>query len=411
MTQFPLDARVSVRPIAQRREGASVTIGDLSRQVFLTIPAEGMELLTALADGKTVGEALRRYEDDHDETPDVEDFLTALAAEGFVARADDAAPPPWAEPPPVPSLGRISPAAARRLFSVPVLCLCAVLVGTALALVAADPRVVPGPAVLVFPAHIAAMGLALGGAALAGLFAHEFAHLLAARACGVPARIRPGRRLWFLVAETDMSGIWMAPTAWRYLSFVAGAIVDAVSAALLVGVLWAQRRGWIALPAGLEQLTGAVLFSYLMRLLWQCFFFVRTDLYYVLATALGCKRLLADTEDLLRNRWARWRGSSPPVDQSGIPPAEMRAIRWYAVVWLGGRALAFGCLFGVTLPLLAGYGIELARAATGHSRYGTFDLLTLVAFGLILQGAGLWIWINSFRRRRTQGRNDALAAT
>ena len=155
MAQFPLDARVAVRPIAQRREGESVTIGDLSREVFLTIPAEAMDLLTALADGRTVGEAARLYEQTHSETPDVQHFLEALAAEGFVAPWDDAAPAAPAETPSAP--GRISQATARRLFTAPVLLLAALLVGIGLALVASDPGVMPGPTVLVFHAHLAAM--------------------------------------------------------------------------------------------------------------------------------------------------------------------------------------------------------------------------------------------------------------
>lgn len=299
MSEFPPDARVAVRPIAHQFEGQSVTIGDLDRQVFLTIPAEGLGILSALTAGKTVGEAVRLYEQTHAETPDIEDFLNVLSHEGFVAPWDGEAFVPQA---PAPALGRISPAAARRLFGAPVLGLCALLVAVALALVAMDPHVIPSPTVLVFHDHFAALSAAMCAVILAGLMVHEAGHLLAARASGVPARIGISHRLWFLVGETDMTGIWMAPKRDRYVAFLAGPIVDSVSAALLVGVLWAERHGWIGLSSMLQQLTGALLFSYLLRLLWQCFVFVRTDFYYVIATALNCKSLLGDTEDLLRNR-------------------------------------------------------------------------------------------------------------
>jgi hypothetical protein len=204
--------------------------------------------------------------------------------------------------------------------------------------------------------------------------------------------------------------MWMAPKRHRYLAFLAGPIIDAVCAAVIVGVLWAGRRGWIDLSPTLQQFAGAVLVSYLLRLLWQCFVFVRTDFYYVIATALDCKSLLADTEDLLRNRLARLRGRTELVDQSAIPPGEMRAVRAYSFVWLIGRALALSSLVLVTLPVLAGYGTELARAATGgHSSYSTFDVLTLAIFGLVIQGGGLVVWIRSLHRGRMQRRTDALA--
>ncbi|MGH2941232.1 MAG: hypothetical protein ACRDLN_00435 [Solirubrobacteraceae bacterium] len=410
MAQFPLDARVAVRPIAHQRDGENVTIGDLSRQVFLTIPAEGMDILSALAAGKTVGETVRLYEQAHAETPDVEDFLTVLAGEGFVAPWSDEAFGPEVVPTPEPSLGWISPSVARRLVGAPVLRACALVVGIGLALVAADPGVIPGPMVLVFQEHLAALSLAMFAFTLIGVAVHEVAHLVVARADGVPARIGLSHRLWILVAETDITGIWMAPKRRRYLAFLAGPIVDAVCATVVIGVLWAERRGWLGLSPALEQLTGALLWSYLLRLLWQCFVFVRTDFYYVIATALNCKNLLADTEDLLRNRLARVRRRPAAIDQSAIPPDEMRAVRGYAVVWVVGRALAIASLILITIPVLVGYGGELARSATGDdSSYGTVDLLTVAILALVVEGAGFMFWIRSLHRGRMQRRADALA--
>jgi hypothetical protein len=42
-----------------------------------------------------------------------------------------------------------------------------------------------------------------------------------------------------------------------------------------------------------------------MRILWQFFLFVRTDLYFVAVTYLNCKNLLIDTRAFLRNQLAR----------------------------------------------------------------------------------------------------------
>jgi putative peptide zinc metalloprotease protein len=410
MVQFPLDARVAVRPIAHQRDGESVIIGDLSRQVFLTIPAEGLEILSALAEGRTVGDAVRLYEQAHGETPDVDDFLAVLADEGFVAPCGDEAFAQEVTQRPAGSLAWISPAVARRLVGASALGVCALAVGVALALVATDPGVLPGPTVMVFQDHVAAMTAALFAVISAGIAVHEIGHLLAARASDVPARIGLSHRLWILVAETDMTGMWMAPKRRRYLAFLAGPIIDLASAAVVVGVLWAERHGWIGLSPTLEHFTRAVLFSYFVRLLWQCFVFVRTDFYYVIATALDCKNLLADTEDLLRNRLARLRRRAPLVDQSAIPAREMRTVGAYSVVWLGGRAFAFAALILITLPVLAGYGAEITDKATGGpSNYSAIDLATLAVLGIGVQGVGLVVWIRSLLRRRTQRRTDALA--
>ena len=417
MAVYPPDSMVLVRPFSHRQDGPSVTIGDLSRQVFLAIPAEGLDILNALAAGKTVGEAVALYEQKYAETPDVDDFLSVLAGEGFLApagKAGEAAEPKPAPQPPAPATW-ITPTRARRIFSPPVLAASALIVAVASVLIATDPQLVRGSTVLLFPRHLAALSLCLLAFALAGVMVHEVAHLVAARAAGVPARIGLSHRLWIVVAETDMTGVWMAPRRQRYLAFLAGPIVDAVSASLLVGLLWASRRGWIGLSPLVAQLGAAALFTYLARLLWQCFVFVRTDFYYVLATALGCRNLLADSEAHLHNLVARLRHRVPQIDQSAIPPAEMRVVRGYAVVWFVGRVVALASLVALTLPFLGRYLAETAHVLTGRqSPYGIVDILTVTLAGPALEVLGLFLWIRSLYRARmsarTQRRSDAMAA-
>src|SRR5450755_5100260 len=121
MAQFAADARVAVATFSCHRDGQNTTIGHLSRGVFLTIPAEGVEILDALAAGKTVGEAVRCYERAHGETPDAEDFLTALTAHGFVAACGEGDPRAPVRPQSRPDASRISGGLLLRRFGVPVL--------------------------------------------------------------------------------------------------------------------------------------------------------------------------------------------------------------------------------------------------------------------------------------------------
>jgi hypothetical protein len=299
-----------------------------------------------------------------------------------------------------------APALARRLFGAPIVGALALATASGIALLTLDPRLIPNPSVLVFHRHLALMSAALFALGLAGVIVHELGHLLAARASDVPARIGVSHRLWILVAETDMSGIWLAPKRRRYLAFLAGPLIDAASAAILLAVLWIARRGWVALSPSAARFLGAVLWTYLLRLLWQCFVFVRTDFYYVLSTALGCKRLLGDTEDMLRNQLARLRSSIPTVDQSEIPPGERRAIRAYSIIWLAGRVLALSSLVFITLPVLAGYVAGVVRLLSGaRTSYGLADVVVLTTIGIGVPAAGLYLWTRSLylgaKRRRT----------
>jgi putative peptide zinc metalloprotease protein len=405
MAQFRADSCVTVRPFASRREGQYITIGDVDRGAFVTIPAEGLDLLNALSAGKTVGQVVRLYEQVHGETPDVEDFLTALAEHGFVSAPDQEHAKARDDQTVTPAAPRISPAIARRLVGAPVVSAVAVAVAFGVVLSAIEPGLIPGPTVLVFHRHFAELSTCLVAFSLITVMLHEVGHLVAARASDVPARIGLSYRLWIVVAETDMSGIWLAAKRRRYLAFLAGPLIDAASAALLLGLLWADRQGWLAISPTFRQFIGAALWTYLARLLWQCCVFVRTDFYYVLATALDCKRLLADTEDLLRNQLARLRRRAPVVDQSAIPRHEQRAIRAYAVLWLAGRVFALASLVLITLPVLAGYLAQITKALGGaHSTYSTVDLVVFAVFGVGVQVVGLVLWIRGLYRGRTQRR-------
>jgi hypothetical protein len=227
------------------------------------------------------------------------------------------------------------------------------------------------------------------------------AHLLAARAVGVGSRLGISHRLWTLVAETDMSGLWGVPRNRRYLPLLAGPLVDAASASLLILTLFAQHRGWLSVPGGLARLLPAMLLVYLLSLLWQCFFFVRTDFYYAIANFFNCKSLLGDTEAFLRNRLASAVPFLRVVDQSHIPEREMRVVRAYTFVWIVGRLLALSALVFIHVPLVINYfALVSATLSAGYHASARIYLDTLVMATLAVLPvlAGLWLWLRSLAR-------------
>jgi putative peptide zinc metalloprotease protein len=270
---------------------------------------------------------------------------------------------------------------------------------------ALDPAVLPPPTVLVFQRDQVMLLGAWLLISLVTVFIHELAHLVAARAAGIPSRLGLGHRLWILVAETDMTGIWMASPRQRCLAFLAGPIVDLASAAALVLVLFGVRQHWLQPDPTLVVLIQACLFQYLARLLWQLEFYVPTDFYYVFGALFGCKNLMLDTQAYLLTKLARIYPRVQARDLSGIPTRELRVVRWFSVFWLLGRAVAFGTLFWITLPVLVGYGVMLARGVGGDGGAAApvteGPLFPLIA--VALQTVGLLVWMRStLRPRRSQ---------
>ncbi|MBI3688095.1 MAG: hypothetical protein HY241_12325 [Actinobacteria bacterium] len=396
MPGYALDAIVDVPEFEHTRDGGTVTIGRTERDVFLSIPPVGLDVLRALAAGQTVGEVQREYRARHGDALDVPEFLDALAAEGFLdtgaaapGRRRRGSDLPW-----------LSAAAARRLVGGPALTLYGAVIALGVGLLVLDPALYPGPTVLLYPAHFAALTWATIALTLLGVAIHELAHVVAARAAVVPARVTIGTQIYVLVAQTDMSGIRLAPRRDRYVAFAIGAVIDAVSTALLICLRWAAERHRIDLPDWAVQLAGGLMISYTTRLLWQTFLFVRTDGYYILSTALRCPSLLGDTEAYLHNWLVRLRLGRRPVDQSAVPARELAVIRWYAVLWLLGRIAAILVLVFLGLPVLGGYLYQTYLLLTGQpTRMTSLDFATVAAIVLVFDFGGVYVWVFGHLRR------------
>lgn len=148
--------------------------------------------------------------------------------------------------------------------------MCFFCIGAGLFLTVIDPSLLPTPEILVFKQNLTLMSIGLYLLIFPAVFLHEMAHLIAARAAGVPARLSISHRLWVLVAQT---GIWLASKRQRLLAVLAGSLLDATVSALLIMLLFAQQRSWINLFPAVVLFCRIALFTYLIRLLWQCYFF------------------------------------------------------------------------------------------------------------------------------------------
>lgn len=391
------DTPLQVLPYSVQPDGDQFVIGSLRTGRFFAVPAEVVAILDAFKAGRTPAEVHADYLQRNGEAPDLDDLIAVLSDCGILAdaAADVAAPPPRGH------FNRlVTPALGRLLWNRYTLGAMAVIVAAAVVVLCADPGLLPGWRALYFPSETALQLLGVMLLGMASTFVHEMAHLSAARAAGVSCRFSIGNQLWFVVWYTDMSGIWALPRRQRYLPILAGPLVDLVSAAVIVLVLAAQQRlGWGFSPLTVS-LLSALLFVYLLRILWQCYFFIRTDFYYALSNLLGCKRLLQDTEDWLRNHWRRWRGRGELVDQSALPAHERRMIPRYAAIWLTGRGIAFSLLLFVQLPLFASYlflfwetltAPGAAQPVAATTWLAGLLFCTLLFAGLVMWARQLWL--------------------
>ncbi len=298
-----------------------------------------MAVLDDLARGDSVGEARARYLQRHGEDPDLEDFLQLLTERGFVRprqAGETAEPAVFPSPRPVARthFDNVPTWVAKLFFGPWTLAIYAVIIAAGIYTVVRDPSIFPGRRALYFERYPTVKILGVVAFSFVTLFLHEMSHLLAARAAGVKARLGISNRLWVVVAETDLTGLWAIPQKFRYLPLLAGPLTDLVTGALLLLALAAAKAGQLALSPLSVEMMRAIFFAYVMQFTWQFFFFVRTDFYYALTTAFDCKNLLGDAENLLKNKVAPLLRKLPSwsflpawqyQDQSHISPREQRA--------------------------------------------------------------------------------------
>ncbi|MFJ9004288.1 hypothetical protein [Streptomyces canus] len=382
--------RVRLHALDSRPDGDEWIVGRRATGRFVALPEVGKQALDLLGQGLApaeVGERLRARTGDD---VDVPDFVEALLGLGFVAEVDGRVIDQ--EPPPTPTLAWIRPRHVRWLLSpaVPV----AVVLLIAVTLLTRPP--VPlDHRTLLWSAHGSAV-IALGAAVGWGLLLlHECAHLLTARATGVAGRMRLGTRLQFLVMQTDISGIELAPRRHRLTAYLAGIATNLTAASLA------------ALSAGVttgtpRRVLAAVTLLALLPLPFQLMVFMRTDLYFVLQDLTRCRDLFGDgaaytkyrARRLLRRRGRRTDDRDPSL---GLPAHERRAVRVYSAVLVVGTALCLAFFAAVALPAdLTLFARAVVKSGTGQSAGDRLDGIAVV----VTLGGLHALWLRTWWRGR-----------
>ena len=410
MAQPTLQSCIRLHDLVSRPDGEEWIVGREATGEFVGLPAEAMTFLGALRDGGTVVAAMRRTELVHGEDIDALDFISDLIGLGFVAAVDGEAV--TEEQSRTPSLPWLRPRHVSWLFRVP-------------ALAAVGSLIIAGAVVTAiagFPGYPAFFALANPGLtlALAAVIAvaivalHEFSHLAAARAADVHGWFGWGTRLWFLVAQTSVPGLWMASRGVRLRVFLAGMTCDlTVFSACTIGAAFTPA----ASPA--HRILELVCLITLTGVMEQFLFFMRTDVYLVVQELTGCKNLFGDATEYLRHlagRSARGAPASPPDPLAELPHAERRPVRLYAAFMLAGCAVLVLVSAFYALPVEVGLYVraahELARGLS-TSRVplvidATGALIVSVAFQALLVAGLLRTYRPRLRRLFQRTRVSAI---
>ncbi|WP_273652631.1 hypothetical protein [Cellulomonas fimi] len=326
-------------------QGDRVVVGHPATGRFVALPEVGARALALLAEGRTVADVESAVTPPGASEPvDVLSFARSLVRLGFVAAVDEAAvaAPDRHDGGPAGRGWAVAPRVRLPwLFGRTAGVLAALAAVASLVLVATVPGVRPDPLDLFFlasPAQSIA-AVVVVTYVLAGV--HELAHVLAAAALGVPARLRVTRRTYFLTFETNLTGLWALPPRRRVGPLLAGMGFDAL---VLCAALVLR-----AAAVGPDAFLAAVVMIELTAIVVQLFVFLRSDVYAVMTALLGCTSLDRTTRLLLR-RSVRRLSPEQAAALAAAPARDVAVARWYRWVHVTGYALAAAFFVLVFLP-------------------------------------------------------------
>jgi putative peptide zinc metalloprotease protein len=383
MTLLGPDSRIAASHLVVRQEDEDeYVVGDPGTGTFVAVPEIGARLVELFKAGHTVEEAATAVEEETGEVIDALDFAEVLVEAGLLDRRTAAAAPPkgvryW-------SVSRIPARYVRPLFGRAAWTVYAACLVLSIAMLAAQPGLLPTyedtfflPDVLlsIIVTNIVVIGLA---------FVHELWHGLAGVAVGVPSRLRIERRGIFPALETDLSGLWALPPIRRYGPFLAGMAVDSVLLFLALAPRFAWSHGWIELPPLLVRFLAVVVFGQLLKLIFQLLAYLRTDMYLVLATAMGCRNLHQVTRLSLK-RLIRRLTPDERVILRDAHARDLQVSRWYRLLYLAG--ITWMCWFAYfylwpSAKVVFGWMGGVLRGAPPGS-YGWWEAIVLGLFAAV----------------------------
>jgi hypothetical protein len=328
-------------------EGDEVVIGRLEIESYAVFPADAAAVVRKLDEGASAQQTAAWYRQAYGEPVDIDDLIETLYDLEFVrvdaepgAAADGPAPLRWTR-------------LARALFSPPAWICYALLTAAGIALMVRTADLRPAVSNIFFCPSLAVVMLTLVFAQFPGIALHEGFHVLAGRRLGLPARLSIGRRLYFVVVQTTLTGLMSVPRGKRILPFCAGLLADTLYVNLLVCIAALDQHLHGSLDV-VGRLALALAYSTLLRMLWQFMVFMETDLYHVVATALYCPDLHRMTRNHIKAQTSRVlrRPGRVPDEEAAMSARDRRIVRWYApVVFLGGLVAVVSMCIG-TIPIV-----------------------------------------------------------
>lgn len=226
------------------------------------------------------------------------------------------------------------------------------------------------------------------------IFIHEFGHVFAIRAHDLPAKLSIGNRLIFIVFETDLTPAWKLAPRQRNVLYLAGMSVEQV-------IIFVSFCLILLFPdADFVGILDIVVLDIFIKTIYQCCFYMKTDVYYVVENVTGCYNLMESGKAYLQSFFKKNREAAQ--DHSRRFEDDWNVIiRVYSVFYIFGVLLTLLLAVVYFLPqLYYAYGTIFSNMLQPDDRAAFWDSIAFLVQTLVM-GALLVYLVR--RKRRVEG--------
>jgi putative peptide zinc metalloprotease protein len=173
---------------------------------------------------------------------------------------------------------------------------------------------------------------------------HEMGHILAIRSYDLPTKLEVGHRLFMVVLETDLSLGWKLPLKDRISLYLSGLSFDNIILffALITQLLFPDSSNIV------QSIMAFVVLDVVIRSIYQCCVFMKTDLYYVLENVTGCHNLMENAKDYFNKAFKLKEKNTTTTVFEG----EQKVVFLYGVLYFLGVILSITIFLFYYLPQL-----------------------------------------------------------
>ncbi|EDL62875.1 hypothetical protein [Bacillus sp. SG-1] len=360
-----------------QKDAEEYIIGSVINNVFIRVPEEAVILINYLDGNKNLKEITELLKQEHQLDVDVNGFVQDLLELDLIYSIDgkrmhnishDKAQKKW--------LTNIS----KVIFNHYTNSIFLLLFLSCLGIFIVRPDLIPTYEDI-FVYETVGVSLIIITATTWGLtFFHELGHYLATIKLGIPVKFNLSLRLYWLVVEADVSGLWSVPQKARYTPYLAGIAFDGLLLflSLIIQIVFPSFfPGFFAMASLLLILTFG----------FHSLIFLRTDIYYVLMNYLNIPSIHDHAVEYIKS----FMKSSSPSTIKMLSVKEQKYVKGYSTIYLIGSSIAIFLLVFYTIPgslLLLKNTIDQLSSFQSSTFYFIDGAITLL---IILVNMALWI--------------------